>query len=90
MKLSFYPTLTIVAEILIEYNVKESQQNKVRDKLQSTDLEPVGLFDRAEAELAKFSETQLDELLVGEKDDESFISEDATDVITALFEMITK
>ena len=90
MKLPFYPTLTIVAEILIEYNVKECQHDIVRDKLQSIDLEPVGLFDRAEAELSKFSETQLDELLIGEQDDESFISEDATDVITALFEMITK
>jgi hypothetical protein len=90
MIISFYPTLNTVFETLLEFNVPEAQHAKIRDKMQTIDLEPVGVFDRAEEELSKFSGGQLDELLIGEQDDESYVSEDTTDVITAIFEMITK
>ena len=89
MNISFYPTLTTVFETLLEFNVPEEQHAKIRDKMNTTDLEPVGIFDRAEEELSQFSAGQLDELLIGEQDDESCVSEDSTDVITAIFEMIT-
>jgi hypothetical protein len=88
MLLNHYPTLTIAFDLMLADNVAQAAvYDQIRAKVHKESLEPVGIFDRAEAELSKLSDEDLKELCMGEADTIP-VSDEAQEVLSALFEMI--
>jgi len=88
MRLTHYPTLSRAFDLMLIDNVANPHVIKaIRNKVHQESLEPVGVFDRAEAELSKLSIIDLSDLCIGEEGD-VVVTEEAQDVLTALFEMI--
>lgn len=98
MLLSHYPTLTHVVDLMIGDDIDPAIKHKLLQRINSESLEPVGIFDRAEAELSKLSELDLLAIVIGSDDDEdededddgcATISSVARVAIDNLFEMIS-
>ena len=92
MLLTHYPTLTKAFDLMLVDNVGDYRIiKKIREKVHAESLEPVGVFDRAEADLSKLSEDDLDWVCCGEQDAPDFpkISADSEEILNALFEMIS-
>lgn len=92
MLLEHYPTLTKAFDLMLSDNVASHViSKKIRAKVHSMSLELVGVFDRAEADLSKLSEENLDWVCCGAQDDPDYpkISDDAEEILNALFDMIS-
>lgn len=89
MKLSHYPTLTKAFDLmLLDVVSNPALTSTIRAKVHEMSLEPVGVFDRADAELAKLNVLTLDQVCGGYIEDDVMISLDAQEVLVSLFEMI--
>ena len=91
MILSHYPTLTKAFDLMVADNVASNLiVLAIHTKMANQSLEPVGIFDRAEAELSKLDEEALYELCCGAQDEPTCpkVSEDSEDVLNALFDMM--
>jgi len=91
MKLAYYPTLSKAFDLMLADNVGSFMTATcISVKVYDQSLEPVGIFDRAEEELSKLSENELDMLCCGAPDEKGCpkVSAEAEEILNALFEMI--
>lgn len=91
MLITHYPTLHKAFDLMLLDNVASAQIIKSsRAYIVTVNLEPVGVFDRAEAELSKLAKDQLYELCCGAQDEPSYpkVSSETDEVLTVLFEMM--